>query len=67
MGLLWEDEAWQEYIDWQRQDKRTLKKINCLVRDIQRNPFEGIGHPEALSGNLSDRPAGRLQLCPCRY
>ncbi len=67
MGLLWEDEAWQEYIDWQRQDKRTLKKINCLVRDIQRNPFEGIGHPEALSGNLSDRSVGRLQLCPCRY
>lgn len=53
MGLLWEDEAWQEYIDWQRQDKKTLKKINRLVRDIQRNPFEGIGHPEPLTGNLS--------------
>ena len=52
MGVLWEDEAWQEYIDWQ-QDKKTLKKINRLVRDIQRNPFEGIGHPEPLSGNLS--------------
>ena len=54
MGVLWEDEAWQEYIDWQEQDKKTLRKINRLVRDIQRNPFEGIGHPEPLSGNLSE-------------
>lgn len=53
MGVLWEDEAWQEYTDWQEQDKKTLKKINRLVRDIQRNPFDGIGHPEPLSGNLS--------------
>lgn len=53
MGVLWEDNAWKEYIDWQTQDKRTLKKINSPVRDIQRNPFEGIGHPEPLSGNLS--------------
>lgn len=53
MGILWEDEAWQEYIDWQNQDKKTLKKINRLIRDIQRNPFEGIGHPEPLSGNLT--------------
>ncbi len=53
MGLLWEDEAWQEYLDWQGEDKKTLKRINKLVRDIQRNPFEGIGHPEPLSGNLA--------------
>lgn len=53
MGVLWEDEAWQEYIDWQERDKKTLRKINSLVRDIQRNPFEGMGHPEQLSGNLS--------------
>lgn len=53
MGVLWEDEAWQEYTDWQEQDKKTLKKINRLVRDIQRSPFDGIGHPEPLSGNLS--------------
>lgn len=53
MGVLWEDEAWQEYIDWQEQDKKTLRKINRLIKDIQRNPFEGTGHPEALTGNLS--------------
>lgn len=53
MGILWEDEAWQEYTEWQEQDKKTLRKINRLVRDIQRSPFDGIGHPEPLSGNLS--------------
>lgn len=53
MSLLWEDEAWQEYPDWQTQDKKTLKKINKLLNDIQRNPFEGTGHPEPLSGDLS--------------
>ena len=53
MGIFWEDEAWQEYICWQQQDKKTLGKINRLLKEIQRNPFEGIGHPEPLSGNLS--------------
>lgn len=53
MGVLWEDDAWQEYLDWQTQDKKTLKKINKLIMDIQRNPFEGIGHPEPLSQNFS--------------
>lgn len=53
MGLFWEDEAWQEYLGWQEQDKKTLRKINKLVKDIQRSPFEGIGHPEPLSGSLS--------------
>ena len=38
MGILWEDEAWWEYIGWQKQDKRTLKKINNLIKDIQRKP-----------------------------
>lgn len=53
MGILWEDEAWQEYTQWQEQDKKILRKINRLVRDIQRTPFDGIRHPEPLSGNLS--------------
>lgn len=53
MGMLWEDDAWLEYLSWQEQDKKTLKRINRLIRDIQRNPFDGIGHPEPLSGNLS--------------
>ena len=53
MGILWEDDAWQEYLDWQTQDKKTLRRINKLIKDIQRTLFDGIGHPEPLSGNLS--------------
>lgn len=53
MGIFWEDEAWNEYLGWQEQDKKALRKINKLIKDIQRNPFEGIGHPEPLFGNLS--------------
>ena len=53
MRLLWDDRAWEEYILWQKQDKKTLKKINALIKDIQRNPFDGIGKPEPLKENLS--------------
>ena len=53
MRLLWEEGAWDEYLDWQIQDKKTLRRINQLLRDIQRSPFEGIGKPEPLRGNLS--------------
>ena len=50
MKKTWCDEAWD---DWQTQDKKTLKRINTLIRDIERSPFEGIGKPEALKGELS--------------
>ena len=53
MKKMWHDEAWEEYLYWQTQDKKTLKRINALIKDIQRNPFEGIGKPEPLKGNLS--------------
>lgn len=45
---IWDDEAWEDYLYWQTQDKKTLKKVNNLIRDIERNPYEGIGKPEAL-------------------
>ncbi len=45
--------AWEEYCYWQSQDKKTLKRINLLLIDIQRNSFEGIGKPEPLKGNLT--------------
>ena len=48
-----EDRAWSEYLYWQTQDKKTLKRINALIKDIQRSPYEGIGKPEPLRGNLS--------------
>ena len=45
--------AWEDYIWWQENDKRTFKQINKLIKDIGRNGYEGIGHPEPLKGNLS--------------
>lgn len=51
--LSWTDEAWKGYIYWQSQDGKTLKRINRLINDIMRQPFEGIGKPEPLRGNLS--------------
>jgi toxin YoeB len=48
MRLLWEDRAWNDYLYWQTQDKKTLKKINALIKDMQRNLFQGIGKPELL-------------------
>lgn len=53
MRLLWEDRAWEQYLYWQAQDKKTLRRINTLIEAIKRTPFEGIGKPEALKGNLS--------------
>jgi len=53
MKKIWSDKAWNDYLYWQTQDKKTLKKVNQLVKDIERNNFEGIGKPEALKGNLS--------------
>lgn len=53
MRLLWEDRAWEEYLFWQGQDKKTLKRINALIKDIQRNLYDGIGKPEPLRENLA--------------
>jgi toxin YoeB len=53
MGLQWYDEAWEDYLYWQTQDKKTLKRINSLVKDAQRTPYEGIGKPEPLKNDLS--------------
>ena len=51
--LTWTNEAWSDYIYWQGQDKKTLKRINRLIIDAKRNPLEGIGKPEPLKENLS--------------
>ena len=53
MMKIWSDRAWDDYLYWETQYKNTLKKVNQLVKDIERNNFEGIGKPEALTGNLS--------------
>lgn len=53
MKLLWDERAWEEYCYRQGQDKKTIKRINTLITDIQRNVYEGIGSPEPLKGNLT--------------
>ena len=51
MKLLWEESAWKDYLYWQSQDKKTLRRINQLIQDAQRNPFSGIGKPEPLKNH----------------
>lgn len=53
MRKIWYDEAWEEYISWQTRDKKTLKKINKLLTDIDRNGYQCTEKPEPLSGNLA--------------
>ena len=53
MRKIWSDRSWDDYLYWQSQNKKSLKKINQLIKDIERNPFEGLGKPEPLKGNLS--------------
>jgi toxin YoeB len=53
MKILWDERAWNDYLYWQNQDKKTLKRINALIRDIQRDVYQGIGKPEPLLGNYS--------------
>lgn len=79
---IWSDEAWEDYLYWQTQDKKILKRINALIKDIERNgPLTGIGDPEALKDNLhgyfsrhineKDRliyrlEEGRIYIAQCR-
>lgn len=51
--LLWTPAAWSDYVYWQGQDRKTLKRINALIADAMRHPFEGTGKPEPLRENLS--------------
>lgn len=53
MKKIWFDEAWEEYLYWQAQDKKTIKRINAILKDIERGYFDGIGKPEPLKGNYS--------------
>ena len=53
MKLIFADKAWEDYLYWQRTDKKILKRINTLIKDIKRNPYSGIGDPEPLKYNWS--------------
>ena len=53
MNISFTETGWRDYLYWQSQDKKTLKRINQLLHDIERNGYDGIGKPEALKGDLS--------------
>jgi len=82
MSLIWHDNAWEDYLWFQANDHRLLKRVNLLIRGIQRDPIEGIGKPEALreelSGWMSRRVDsehrlvyrvrnGSIEIAQCRY
>lgn len=52
MKIEWYESAWEEYLTWQYEDKKTIKKINSLVKDLQRNGIKGLGKPEPLKNNF---------------
>ena len=60
MNITWHESAWEDYLHWQKQDKKTLAKINKLLADICRNGNTGIGKPEQLRGNLSEYWSRRI-------
>ena len=59
MLLTWTPQAWEDYLYWQHTDKRTVKRINELLRDAMRNPFEGLGKPEPLRMLVTPHQSGR--------
>ncbi len=62
MTIIFSKNAWEEYTSWLIEDKRTLKKINDLIKDIQRTPFSGKGKPEALKHDLAGYWSRRITL-----
>lgn len=82
MEIVWQQNAWDDYLYWQKNDKQKLRRINELIKDCQRNKFEGIGKPEPLKENLSGLwsrridnehrfvykiEENRLHVVQCRY
>ncbi|MGI4858148.1 MAG: Txe/YoeB family addiction module toxin [Janthinobacterium lividum] len=80
--VLFTAEAWDDYLYWQTQERKTLKRINQLIREAQRTPFEGIGKPEPLKANLTgfwsrriddtnrlvyDAEESQINVIACRY
>lgn len=52
-AIQWDGDAWEDYCEWQQTDRATAKRINALIKDTRRNPFNGIGKPEPLKHELS--------------
>ena len=53
MHKHWSDDAWNDYLFWQRHDRKKLNRLNALIKDAEREPFHGLGKPEALRGDMS--------------
>ena len=62
MKIIFLDQAWEDYLYWQSTDKAMLKKVNSLIKEIERMPFEGSGKPEPLKHNLAGMWSRRLTL-----
>ena len=62
MRITFSKNAWEEYVSWQKEDKRIVKKINELIKDIQRTPFEGKGKPEPLKYDLAGLWSRRIDM-----
>jgi len=62
MKIVFLDHGWEDYLYWQSTDKATLKKINALIKEIERTPFEGSGKPEPLKYNLTGLWSRRINL-----
>lgn len=62
MKITFSRNAWEDYVSWQRDDKKILRIINELIKDIQRTPFEGLGKPEPLKFDLSGYWSRRIDL-----
>ena len=60
ISIKWDYDAWEEYIYWQNNDKKCVDRINLLIKDTCRDPFNGLGKPEALKGNLSGTWSRRI-------
>ena len=60
MNKVWREDAWEEYIAWQNRDRKTLKRINALLKEIDRHPFIGTGKPEPLKGDYKSYWSRRI-------
>ena len=60
MNVSFTENGWKDYLEWQKNDKKTVKRINDLIKDILRSPFEGIGKPEPLKYDLSGKWSRRI-------
>lgn len=61
MRIIFSKIAWEDYMSWQSEDKKILKKINDLIKDIQRTPYEGMGKPEPLKYDLTGLWSRRIE------